>query len=389
MNAKFNRVSNQFPQISDLLGVRFSRALEFSPLPVETLQLLSRPQKVTNILIPVKMDNGTTDFFPSWRLNFANPFGPSKGGVRFHRGVDQASLEILAARILVKCALHSLPHGGAAGGVAVDPKLLSIGEMERLARAYATAYADLVGSDKDILSPDLGTDALVMGWMADQLSLIQRRFDQGAVNGKPVGLGGVPGRRMATAAGALAVLKVVCPELGVDPLKAAFAIQGFGAAGATLAALLTDGGASVVAVTDTSGGWYAPAGLDIVALQSHKLQGGELASANVEGAARISSEAVLEVPADVVVAAACGGAIGTANATRLRCKMVVEIANAAVSSDAEEILESRAIPVIPDIVVNAGGITVSHFEWTQGRSGMQLGRGGCDGPAGAAYARYG
>jgi glutamate dehydrogenase (NADP+) len=255
--------------------------------------------------------------------------------------------------------------------VAVDPKALSTRELEALSRGYVNAVADLVGADRDILSPDLGTDARVMAWMADQLNLLRRTLEPGAVNGKLPGRGGIPGRHGATAAGAWTVLHAVLEEHDLDPRGLTCAVQGLGAAGGTLATRLVEHGVRVVAVSDSSGGWYRREGLDAGRLVEAKARGQALATLEPGGASPIRPTEALEAPADLVIAAALGGQITAANAGRLSCRLVVEIANAAVSSDAEPILGESGITVVPDVVVNAGGITVSHFEWAQSRQGLR------------------
>jgi glutamate dehydrogenase (NADP+) len=358
-------------QLAATFGTRFTEALAFAPLPDSTLALLAEPAQVLRTRIPLVRDDGDLTVHTAWRLRMADALGPTKGGVRFHPAVDEPSLAILAARILVKCAVNDLPHGGAAGGVAVDPKALSTRELEALSRGYVNAVADLVGADRDILSPDLGTDARVMAWMADQLNLLRRTLEPGAVNGKLPGRGGIPGRHGATAAGAWTVLHAVLEEHDLDPRGLTCAVQGLGAAGGTLATRLVEHGVRVVAVSDSSGGWYRREGLDAGRLIEAKARGQALATLEPGGASPIRPTEALEAPADLVIAAALGGQITAANAGRLSCRLVVEIANAAVSSDAEPILGESGITVVPDVVVNAGGITVSHFEWAQSRQGLR------------------
>jgi glutamate dehydrogenase (NADP+) len=283
--------------------------------------------------------------------------------------VTRENLLSLAARILLKCAVNGLPHGGAAGGVAIDPKTLSSGELELLARGYVRVFADLIGADRDILSPDLGTDAAVMAWMSDEFNVVRRTHEPAAINGKPPGAGGIAGRHGATALGVGVVLRELFAEWQWDAGKITCAIQGLGAAGGTLAEHLWQSGVRVVAVSDTSCGWHCPDGLDVPEICRLKRSGVALARMEPSNATRLTPLHVLEVPADMVIAAALGGQIDGGIAPRMRCRAVVEVANAAVTNDADLYFDTQRVAVVPDVVVNAGGITVSHFEWLQNRSG--------------------
>lgn len=357
-------------QLAATFGRRFTDALARVPLSDAILAVLAEPAQVLRARIPLHRDDGRVDHLRAWRLRMADVFGPTKGGVRFHPAVDEPSLVTLAARILVKCAVNELPHGGAAGGVAVDPKRLSPRELEALSRGFVNAVADVIGPDRDILSPDLGTDARVMAWMSDQLTVLRRRLEPAAVNGKLPGRGGIPGRHGATAQGAWTVLNEVCADAGLDLRALTCAVQGLGAAGGTLAVRLAESGVRVIAVSDSSGGWYRQEGLDARALVEAKARGRSLATLEPRGASPIDPAEALEAPADVVIAAALAGVVNADNAPRLSCRFVVEVANAAVASEAEPLLADAGIQIIPDVVVNAGGITASHFEWVQGRHGL-------------------
>jgi glutamate dehydrogenase (NADP+) len=352
-----------------LYGRRFSIALGYCPLPYPLLADLVEPKRTASARIAVRSNGRPVHKATAWRICLSDALGPTKGGVRFHPDVSADNLLSLSARILLKCAVNDLPHGGAAGGIRIDPKLLSRDELESLAREYVRAFADVIGSDRDILSPDVGTNAQIMSWMSEELNVILRRQDSAAINGKPLGRGGVPGRHEATAVGALTVLKVLLAEWQLAPEDVTCAIQGLGAAGGTLAIQLSRIGVRVVAASDSSGGWYAPHGLDVETVCSAKRDGKPLFSLDLKEARPIPPAGALEVKADLVIAAALGGQVTREIAKRMQCRAVIEIANAAVMSDAEEILEERGISVVPDLVVNAGGITASHFEWVQNRSG--------------------
>jgi len=358
--------------VAEHFGSRFVKALAFEAdgMPIE--DYLCKPSLSMETRLQLPRDDGRLDFLPAWRIRFLDILGPSKGGVRFHEGVSEANLTTLAARILVKCAANGLPHGGAAGGVRVDPKTLSILEHKALAQAYVAAYGDVIGENKDILSPDLGTNARTMAWMSIQLNRQRRLFEPGGINGKPIALGGVQGRPGATAKGARIILERLMAFRNRGLKGATAAVQGFGAAGGSLALELAQNGVRIVAVSDSSGGWHAPKGLDIEKLLAAKTSGLALADQQVKEAVSIAPEAALEVPADLIIAAGTGGQVNAGNAGRLQCSFVVEIANAAVTDDAEAVLEKKGIEIVPDIVVNAGGITVSHFEWVQNRTGATM-----------------
>jgi glutamate dehydrogenase (NADP+) len=350
-------------------GPRFARALTQAGMSEDVLLRLSEPKSVRRFTLPLRMDDGSLRLFTGWRIVYSNCFGPTKGGVRFHPATNEADLTGLAFRLLLKCAVNGLPHGGAAGGVCVDPKTLSIRELEQLARAYLNALGEEVGPDVDILSPDLGTDARTMGWMADQYNITRRASIPGAINGKPPALGGIPGRPGATARGAWNVLREVLAERELAPEGLTFAVQGYGSAGGHLARVLQKNGLRMVAASDSTGGIHAEAGLDAEAIWEAREAGSGIASLSIPSAQALSASEVLTVKADIVIPAATANQITAEMAARLQCQMVLEIANAPICPDAEEIVTSRGIEIIPDVVANAGGITMSHFEWAQNRGG--------------------
>ena len=351
-------------------GPRFDAALKLAPLPSDALVRLQQPRSVRRFALPVRMDDGSLQSFTGWRVVYSNCFGPTKGGVRFHPATNEADLTALAFRLLLKCAVNGLPHGGAGGGVAVDPRTLSSREKEQLARAYLDALGEEVGPDVDILSPDLGTDAQVMGWMADQFNKTRRASIPGAINGKPPALGGIPGRPGATARGAWAVLSAVLAERGIQPAGLTFAVQGYGSAGGHLARVLQQNGLRLVAASDSSGGLHSPAGLDAEVLWQAKEQGRSFKGLQLPDATALTAVEVLVVKADLIIPAATAGQITAALTPHLQCRWIVEIANSPIAADAEAAVIEQGIEIIPDVVVNAGGITMSHFEWAQNRSGL-------------------
>ena len=328
-------------KLSDMFGQRFCAALAKCALPDDVLGDLVEPQRVVRARIKLSGEGNSSA--TGWRLCLSDVLGPTKGGVRFHQGVNETNLLSLAARILLKCAVNGLPHGGAAGGIAIDPKQLSQQQLELMAREYVRVFADFLGSDRDILSPDLGTNAKIMAWMSDELNVVRGREDPAAINGKPPGNGGIAGRHGATAAGALVVLQELFSKWQWQPHKLTCAIQGFGAAGSTIAEHLAQIGVRVLAVSDSTGGWHANEGLDVREICNSKCSGVPLAKLELKKAARITPEKVLEVPVDLVIAAALGGQIDRQVAPRLQCRAVVEVANAAVTNEADAYLEAHNV----------------------------------------------
>lgn len=357
-------------QLPSYGGPRFSAALRLAPLSSDALVKLSSPRSVRRFTLPVRMDGGNLLLFTGWRVVYSDCLGPTKGGVRFHSQTNEDGLTALSFRLLLKCAANGLPHGGAGGGVAVDARSLSVREKEQLSRAYVNALGEEVGPDRDILSPDLGTDATVMCWMSDEFNKTRRALIPGAINGKPPALGGIPGRPGATARGAWTVLSTVLQERSIQPAGLTFAVQGYGSAGGHMARVLQQNGLRMVAASDSTGGLHDPGGLDAEALWHAKEQGRAFSDLSVPRACAIPCVDVLCVPADIVIPAATANQIDAHLASRLQCRMLVELANAPVAADAEATVIAKGIEIIPDVVVNAGGITMSHFEWAQNRGGV-------------------
>jgi glutamate dehydrogenase (NADP+) len=302
--------------------------------------------------------------------------GAGKGGVRYHPGVNLDEVQSLAFWMTFKCALLDLPFGGAKGGITVNPKELSKAELERLSRGYIDAIADAIGIDVDILAPDVYTNAVIMGWMMDQYSTIQRILCRGVVTGKPLTLGGSKGRDTATAMGAFTVIQAMLSKFALLPTETTVAIQGFGNAGATLAGLLGDAGYKIVAVSDSKGGIYASQGLDIGGVIEHKNQSREMKAVYCQDTVCsivehqvISNEELLALDVDVLIPAALENQITQDNAHAVKARYIFEVANGPITSDADQILAKQGTYVFPDILVNAGGVTVSYFEWVQNRSG--------------------
>ncbi len=355
---------------------RLEKALKHVTISEDAIARLQHPKTSLSVSIPVRMDDGKLKVFSGYRVRYDDTRGAGKGGVRYHPHVTLDEVQSLAFWMTFKCALLDLPFGGAKGGIIVNPKELSKAELERLSRGYIDAIADAVGIDIDILAPDVYTNATIMGWMMDQYSTIRRQLCRGVVTGKPLALGGSQGRDTATATGAFTVIQTMLPKFKLIPSETTVAIQGFGNAGATIADLLAEAGYKVVAVSDSQGGIYAPQGLDITSVKKHKNQSREMKAVYCHDSVCsivehqvISNQELLALDVDVLIPAALENQITASNAADIQAKYIFEVANGPISSDADKILAAKGIYVFPDILVNAGGVTVSYFEWVQNRSG--------------------
>jgi glutamate dehydrogenase (NADP+) len=346
---------------------RPERAYEHAGMSEELLHRLEQPRSSLKVSIPVRMDDGTLRVFPGYRVRFDDTRGPAKGGIRYHPDVDVREVTTLSYWMTFKTALLDLPFGGGKGGVRVQPRDLSTAELERLSRGYVSAVADAIGPDVDVPAPDVATNELVMGWMADEYDKIVRGHVPAAFTGKPLALGGTPGRSSATADGAFHVLRTLRGQLLPDVDTPSVAVQGFGNAGSKLASALERDGYRVVAVSDSRAAVHDAGGLDIGKLVDHKHETGSLEEPPV--GELISAEELLALDVDVLVPAALEGAIHADNAGDVRATVILEVANGPVTADADDILTDAGVEVVPDILANAGGVTVSWFEWVQGRSG--------------------
>jgi glutamate dehydrogenase (NADP+) len=348
-------------------GHRLDAAVENSDVSEETLARLRIPRSSLKVSIPVRMDDGRLEIYRGYRVRYDSTRGPAKGGIRFHPGVDVDEVTTLAFWMTFKTALLDLPFGGAKGGVTVDVKRLSSSELERLSRGYIAAVADAIGPDVDVPAPDVATNELVMGWMADEYAKIRRAHVPAVLTGKPLALGGIPGRSSATSDGAFHVIHQLRDRLLGESDHPTVAIQGFGNAGSQLAVALADDGYRVVAVSDSSAAVHDPDGLDVARLRRHKQRTGSLDDAPI--GSELDPAKLLALEVDLLVPAALEGAIDADNAADVRARAVVEVANGPVASEADDILDDAGIAIVPDILANAGGVTVSWFEWVQNRSG--------------------
>ena len=348
----------------ELARAQLRRVGEVFAVDPNLIRILSGVKKSVEVSVPVLMDDGTVNVFEGYRVTHNVTRGPAKGGIRYHPAVTQSEVKALAVWMTWKCALMGLPFGGAKGGVVCDPKLLSTGELERLTRRYTTEIINLIGPEKDIPAPDVGTDAQVMAWIFDTYSMNVGHSVLGVVTGKPLAVGGSVGRVEATARGALYCIRSALQKQGQRLHDARIAIQGFGNVGSNLARLLAEDGARIVALSDSNSGVSNPYGIDVVAAITHKAEHGVLAGA--PSTDMITNEELLELDCDVLAPCALEQVITADNAPRIKARMIAEGANGPVTPSADEILEDRGILVLPDVLANAGGVVVSYFEWVQG-----------------------
>jgi glutamate dehydrogenase (NAD(P)+) len=324
---------------------------------------LREPKRVLIVSVPVRMDSGTHRVFEGYRVQHNMARGPAKGGIRFHPDVTLDEVKALAMWMSWKCALVNIPFGGAKGGVVCDPKNMSLQELENLTRRFTSEISIIIGPEKDIPAPDVYTTPQIMAWIMDTFSMQKGYSIPGVVTGKPIAIGGSLGRDKATARGCLYVVNEAMKELGLTIEGARVAIQGFGNAGLHAAELMSAAGYRIVAVSDSRGGVANPKGLDVAKLIAFKSETGTVAG--FSGGEKISNKELLEYECDVLVPAALEKVITADNAPRIKAKIVAEAANGPTLPEADEILHERGIMVLPDILANAGGVTVSYFEWVQ------------------------
>jgi glutamate dehydrogenase (NAD(P)+) len=348
---------------------RFDVAAEILELNPGFYEYLCKPTRMHVTSVPVEMDTGQVKVFDGYRVIHNNVLGPSKGGIRFAPDVSLNEVKALAAWMTWKCALLDLPFGGAKGGVVCDPSAMSPKEVERLTRRYTADLFDVFGPDKDIPAPDMNTNEQIMAWILDTYSMHARRTENAVVTGKPVGLGGSQGRRQATGRGVMTVTLAAMERLQLAPSDCTVAVQGFGNVGSIAAELLAEQGCTVVAVSDVTGGYYNGKGLDIKELQTYVEQNDGLLE-GYPNASSITNEELLTLDADVLVPAAKEDQIDHEIAEETGARIVVEGANGPTMPEADQVFEERDILVIPDILANAGGVTVSYFEWVQDRQGF-------------------
>ncbi len=353
---------------------RLKEAAKHLDVDREVLEKLRYPKETLAATLAVRMDDGSRRVFKAWRCRYDDTRGPTKGGIRYHPAVNMDEVMTLAFWMTFKCAVANLPYGGAKGGVSVDTNKLSHTELERLSRAYVQAFSHFIGPDRDIPAPDMYTNAMVMGWMTDEYSSIVGHPSPAVVTGKPIPLGGSLGRTDATGRGGYHVIRHLETDLGLAPDKSRVAVQGFGNVAYYFAQLMHDDGYRICAVSDSRSAIYDPDGLDPAAVLAHKRETGRVAGAPTNGTAReIGNAELLELDCDLLVPAAMENQIVEENAPDIKAKVVLELANGPITPAADKVLDANGVTVIPDILANAGGVTVSYFEWVQNKAGYYWG----------------
>ncbi|MEM9856725.1 MAG: Glu/Leu/Phe/Val dehydrogenase [Bacteroidota bacterium] len=349
---------------------RFHIASQILGLDDEVYNVLKSPAKQVIVSLPITMDDGSIRVFDGYRVIHSNILGPSKGGIRFDPGVSIDEVKALAAWMTWKCAVVDIPYGGAKGGVQCNPREMSSGEMERLMRAYTLAMTEIFGPDRDIPAPDMGTGPREMAWLMDEFSRSRGMTINSVVTGKPLVLGGSLGRTEATGRGVMVSALAAMEKLKINPYRSTCAVQGFGNVGSFAALLMAERGVKIVAISDISGAYFNEKGIDIdQAIEYRNSNNGTLEGYN--GAESIESNELLELEVDVLIPAAMEDVITSRNAENINAKLIVEGANGPTSAKADTIINDKGIMVAPDILANAGGVTVSYFEWVQNRLGYK------------------
>lgn len=345
---------------------QLDKAAQIMNLDREVVLRLSEPERVVNATLPLRRDDGTWQLFQSYRVQYNSARGPYKGGLRFHPQVDLDEVKALAFWMAIKCAVVDIPMGGGKGGIIVDTKSLSKSELEQLSRAWVRAFRDIIGPKKDIPAPDVYTTPEIMAWVADEYSKLVGEHTPGVVTGKPVDQGGSLGRDTATAQGGFYVLESAVASLNLSNKNLTVAIQGFGNAGSVMADLLNQAGYKVVALADSAGAIYDKKGLDLNKIKQYKQKGANFA--DYKDAQQLSKEEFFALPVDIIIPAALENQIDETIAKSIKAKIVLELANGPTLPAADEILKEKNILLIPDVLANAGGVTVSYFEWLQNLS---------------------
>ncbi|MFN4914499.1 MAG: Glu/Leu/Phe/Val family dehydrogenase [Sphingomonadales bacterium] len=359
------------PQYNPLESMmsRFNEAVNILGLDDNFASVLKVPDKAVSVNIPVTMDDGTIKVFEGYRVVHSVHLGPSKGGIRYSMDVHLDEVKALAAWMTWKCAVVNIPYGGAKGGIKCDPRSMSKGELERLTRGYTLAMKDVFGEDKDIPAPDMGTGQQEMAWILDEFSKIRGQNSWGVVTGKPLVLGGSQGRVEATGRGVMVSTRSALAKLGIKPTDATCVVQGFGNVGSISAKLISKLGVKIVGISDISGGYFNPDGIDVEAAIAYVANSPSRSLEGFTAGSKVSNAELLTLPCDVLVPAAMEDQITAENAADIKAKLIVEGANGPTTADADPILNAKGVLVVPDILANAGGVTVSYFEWVQNRLG--------------------
>jgi len=342
---------------------QFHRAADYLDLDASTRNVLSNAKRQLIVSIPVKMDGGEVQVFEGYRVQHNIARGPAKGGIRYHPNVTLDEVKALASWMTWKCATVGIPYGGGKGGVICNPKSMSKSELERLTRRYAFEIAPIIGPDRDIPAPDVYTDEQTMAWIMDTISMVRGHTELGVVTGKPISLGGSQGRSEATARGCLYALREACKVNNMNLKGARVAVQGFGNAGANIARLVAEDGAKVVAASDSKAAIFAESGIDIQAALKHKAETTSLAG--LKGTKEIANEDLIGVDCDILLPSALENAITLANVGNVKAKIIAELANGPTTPGSDRVLADEGVFLVPDILANAGGVTVSYYEWVQ------------------------
>ncbi|MFA6427488.1 MAG: Glu/Leu/Phe/Val dehydrogenase [Candidatus Magasanikbacteria bacterium] len=353
---------------------QLEKAAKIMNLDKNIHEILRQPDRVITVSVPVKMDTGDIKVFTGYRAQYNDSLGPYKGGIRYHWNVTLDEVKALSFWMMVKCATVNIPMGGGKGGIIVNPKELSVGELERMSRAYIQKIWRNIGSDQDVPAPDVYTTPQIMAWMRDEFEKLVGHSDPGVITGKPLDQGGSEGRGYSTAQGGVYCVRELAKKLNMKPEETTVAVQGYGNAGSFMAKILSKLGYKIVAVSDSKGGVVlmnrdqgSGNKIDVDQLDEHKKQTGSVI--NFVGTKNITNEEILELDVDILVPAALENQITKENADRIKAKAIVELANGPTTPEADEMLKAKGIPIVPDVLANAGGVTVSYFEWDQNVKG--------------------
>lgn len=347
---------------------QFDEAARHLKLTDNQIAMIKLPRRITEAMLPVDLDDGSIEIFHAFRVQHNIARGPAKGGIRFHQDVNVDEVKALAFWMTYKCAVVGIPMGGAKGGVVVDPRRLSMGERQRLSRRYMAEMIDLFGPDRDVPAPDVNTGPQVMTWMMDTYSMHNHNYIPGVITGKPIELGGSEGRKTATSLGVVFCIRKAASKIGLEIAGATAAVQGFGNVGSYTAKFLSEAGCRVIGISDVEGAFYDPEGIKIDAAMAHCAARGSLKG--FRGVKKLENPMkILELPVDILVPAALENQITAHNAARVKARILAEGANGPTTPGADRILYSKGVFLIPDILCNAGGVTVSYLEWVQNRMG--------------------
>lgn len=352
----------------DAVLARLDKAAELFGLAPDIAEILRHPKREVAVSLPIKMDDGSVKVFDAYRTVHSTHLGPSKGGIRYAMDVNADEVRALSAWMTIKCAIANLPYGGAKGGIKCDPRKLSSGEVERLTRAYTRAMADVFGQNKDIPAPDMGTGKREMAWLLDEFNRIKGEDTPGVVTGKPITLGGSKGREAATGRGVMVASLAAMKKIGINYKTATAAVQGFGNVGSNAARLLASKSIRILAISDHTAAYYNSNGINIEAAIKFAAENGNILK-GFKGGEEISNHELLTAKVDLLVPAAIQGVITGDNANDIKAKLIVEGANGPTEASADQLLNDKGIVVVPDVLANGGGVTVSYFEWVQNRYG--------------------